>query len=57
MLYAPVCASERKKRKQGDRRIIENEKIVADVLESIIMCELYPRSEISITVHVLETDG
>ncbi len=57
MIYAPVCASERKKRKQGDRRIMENEKILTDVLESIIMCELYPRSEISIVVHVLETDG
>ncbi len=42
---------------QGDRRVLENEKIITDVAESIIMCELYPKSEITITIHVLETDG
>lgn len=56
-MYAAFCGSERKKRKPGDRRVIENEKIIHDVVESIVMTELYPKSEITIIVHVFETDG
>jgi len=56
-MYAPFSTTERKRRRHGDRRVMENEKIIHDVIESIVMTELYPKSEISITVHVLESDG
>lgn len=30
---------------------------ITKVLESIVMLDLYPKSEIQITVHILENDG
>eukprot|EP01039_Chlorochromonas_danica_P003182 gene3182-3484_t len=54
---APFAGSERKVRKPGDRRMFEIEKTIREVAESVIMMDLYPRSEITIVVHILETDG
>lgn len=54
---SPYAGSERKIRKPGDRRMFEIEKMVVDVAESVIMTELYPRSEITIIVTLFETDG
>eukprot|EP01040_Poterioochromonas_malhamensis_P009553 gene9553-10371_t len=48
---------ERKVRKPGDRRVIEMEHNITEVLESIVMLDLYPKSEIQLTVHILENDG
>lgn len=31
--------------------------MMTDVAESIVMVDLYPRSEITIVVHILEADG
>lgn len=33
------------------------ENIVVETFESVIMTELYPKSEIDIIVHILESDG
>lgn len=42
---------------QGDRRTLEIEGIIKQVVDSVVLLETYPRSEINIIVHVLETDG
>lgn len=55
--YAPFAMSERKKRRQGDRRVIEQERIIEEVTGSVVLTDLYPRSEISIVVHIFEADG
>lgn len=57
VIISPFSGSERKKKRVGDRRIQEIEKIVVETLVSIIMLDLYVRSEIVVTVHVLESDG
>lgn len=54
---APFAGSERKARKPGDRRQFEIEKMIGDVAESVVLTDLYPRSEITIVVHILEADG
>ncbi len=54
---APFSGSEWKKRRSGDKRSVEIETIVRQTFEGVVMLELYPRSEIVLVVHVLETDG
>ena len=36
---------------------MELETVVHDTFSSVVCLELYPRSEINIVIHVLETDG
>ena len=57
IVNAPFSGSERKKRKPTDRRSNELEMMVKQTLESIIMLDLYPQSEIQLIVHILESDG
>ena len=57
VLTAPYSGPERKKRKLGDRRAVEMENILKQTFESIILLNLYQRSEISIVVNVFEADG
>lgn len=54
---APTSGTERKKRRAGDRRTVEMETILRQTLEEVIMLELYPKSEINLVVHILESDG
>ena len=42
---------------QVDRRLQEMEKIIVETFESVIMMEIYPKSEIQIVVHIIESDG
>ena len=57
LLNAPFSGTDRKQRRVGDRRIVETEGIICQVLDEIICQEVYPKSEITIVVHVLESDG
>jgi exosome complex component RRP41 len=57
LLNAPFSGNERKKRKAGDRKTSEIESIIKETFNSTILLEIYPRSEISINIHILETDG
>jgi exosome complex component RRP41 len=57
LVNAPFSATERRKRRVGDRKSAEIEQIVKQSCESVVLANLYPRSEISIVVHVLESDG
>lgn len=54
---APYSGSERKKRKMGDRRAVELENILKRTFETVILLNLYQRSEIRIAVNVFESDG
>ena len=54
---ACFSGTERKKRRVGDRRTMEMETILKQTLEEVVMLELYPRSEINIVIHILESDG
>jgi ribonuclease PH len=48
---------ERKQKRNIDRRLQEMEAIVVDTFSSVIMLDLYAKSEVHIVVHVLESDG
>ena len=54
---AAFSGTERKTRRVGDRRTAETEAVLKQTLDEVVMLELYPKSEINIVVHVLETDG
>ena len=57
MLLAPFSGTERKKRRIGDKRIAELENILDEIVNEIIVLEIYPRSEIIVAITVFETDG
>lgn len=59
IINAPTSGLERKRRRAGgsDRRTQELENIVQQTMRGVVMLDQYPRSEIIIVVHVLETDG
>jgi len=57
VLTAPYSGPDRKKRKLGDRRAVELENILKQTFESVILLNLYQRSEISIVVNIFEADG
>lgn len=54
---ASFSGTEHKKKRLGDRRTAEMEAILRETLEEVIMLELYPKSEVSMVVHVLASDG
>ena len=54
---APFSGTDRKKRTGQDRRIIEMETIVRNIFEEVILTHLFPKSEITIVVHIVESDG
>lgn len=58
IVQSPFSGIERKKRRPGgDKKSLEMEAVVKQTIGGVICLELYPRSEINIVVHVLETDG
>lgn len=57
IIASSSSGAEHKRRRPGDRRTQELEAIVRQTVEGVVMLDLYPRSEIVITVHVLESDG
>ena len=55
---AAFSGIERKIRRQGgDRRSQEMEGVLKSTLEGVVLLNLYPKSEISLSVHVFENDG
>eukprot|EP00301_Raphidiophrys_heterophryoidea_P027142 c9510_g1_i1.p1 GENE.c9510_g1_i1~~c9510_g1_i1.p1 ORF type:complete len:249 (+),score=44.04 c9510_g1_i1:33-779(+) len=54
---ATFSTTERRKRSKGDRRIMEMCFQLRQVFEASILLELYPRSQIVISVQVLQADG
>lgn len=56
-MNAPFSGTDRKKRRAGDRRSAEIEQIVKESIESVVMLDLYARSEIVVVVELLESDG
>jgi len=54
---APFAGNERKVIGKGDRRSKESAAVIRRSFESIILRHLLPRSEISISVRVLSSDG
>jgi exosome complex component RRP41 len=57
LINAPFSGTDRKKKRSGDRKTQEMETIIRQTFESVIMLDLYARSEISIVIHILESDG
>jgi exosome complex component RRP41 len=58
LVNAPFSSgADRRKRRAGDRKTIEMEAIIRQTFESVVMLDLYPRSEINLVIHVLESDG
>jgi exosome complex component RRP41 len=57
LVNAPFSGTDRKRRRTGDRKTAEMETIIKQTFQSVISLDLYPRSEISIVVHILEADG
>mmetsp|Transcript_7581 Transcript_7581/g.12592 ORF Transcript_7581/g.12592 Transcript_7581/m.12592 type:complete len:279 (+) Transcript_7581:444-1280(+) len=55
--YMPCSGSEWKQRKAGDRKTLETENILRGIAEEIVVLDAHPRTELSIIVHVFETDG
>ena len=54
---APFAAGDRRVRKRGDKRIAELQMTVASAFHAHVFGNLYPRSTISISLHVLSLDG
>jgi len=51
------ATSERKKRSKGDRRLREAGLGIKQIFEAIISTHLFPRSQISLFVQVIQSDG
>jgi exosome complex component RRP41 len=54
---APFATSERRVRRAGDRKLVEACGALRQSFEAAVQTRLYPRSEISVSVHVLAGDG
>ena len=57
VVNAPFSGSDWKKRGKGDRRNAEIERTIRDTFEGVVLLSLYPKSEISVVIHLLESDG
>ncbi|EEB08050.2 exosomal 3'-to-5' phosphorolytic exoribonuclease Ski6 [Schizosaccharomyces japonicus yFS275] len=55
--FAPFSLIDRKKRHRSDKRIQEQCVAIQRTFEQAIQVELYPKSQISISLNVLEDDG
>ncbi|CAM9919647.1 unnamed protein product [Ascophyllum nodosum] len=54
---APFSGSERKQRRPTDRKSVEIAQAVKEVFEGAVMLHLYPRTQIDIYLHVVQSDG
>ncbi|GAB5360908.1 hypothetical protein AAMO2058_000668100 [Amorphochlora amoebiformis] len=57
MSITSFATSERKQRSKTDRRLKERSLAIQQIFESVISTHLYPRSQISIFVQVVQSDG
>mmetsp|Transcript_14999 Transcript_14999/g.26994 ORF Transcript_14999/g.26994 Transcript_14999/m.26994 type:complete len:248 (+) Transcript_14999:58-801(+) len=51
------ATSERKERSKNDRRLRENGLALKQIFETVILTNLYPRSQISLFVQIVQSDG
>ena len=51
---APFAGTEWKKKRVGDRKIMEIEAKIKEILEAVIDVRLYPQSEITVSVNIFE---
>jgi ribonuclease PH len=42
---------------KGDKRTLEMENNISEIAADTVMCELYPKAEITVLVQVIESDG
>eukprot|EP01102_Stenamoeba_stenopodia_P022610 TRINITY_DN9502_c0_g1_i1.p1 TRINITY_DN9502_c0_g1~~TRINITY_DN9502_c0_g1_i1.p1 ORF type:complete len:250 (+),score=48.24 TRINITY_DN9502_c0_g1_i1:154-903(+) len=54
---ATFSTGERKRKTKGDRRATEISLVIRQTFESVIMTHLFPRSQISIYIQILQADG
>jgi exosome complex component RRP41 len=54
---APFASAERRVRRAGDRKLAEACGALRASYEAAVLTKLYPRSEITVSVHVLAADG
>jgi exosome complex component RRP41 len=57
LIVAGFSGVDRKKRARGDKRVQELQSTISSALASILHTHLYPRSTISVSLHVLSLDG
>lgn len=55
--FAPFAASDRRRRGRNDKRVTELGSTVAEAVRGHVFTSLFPRSTISIALHVLAADG
>lgn len=55
--FAAFSGNERKKRGKGDKRVQEMRTHLQRTFQQSILTHLHPRSEITVTLHVLSQDG
>src|SRR5277367_3117850 len=54
---APFAQLDRRRRTKGDKRIQELQTTISQAFQAHLFTHLYPRSTISIALHVLSLDG
>lgn len=54
---APFAQTDRRKRTKGDRRVQELQTTISQTFQTHLFTHLYPRSTISIVLHILSLDG
>ncbi|KAG5175397.1 ribosomal protein S5 domain 2-type protein [Tribonema minus] len=54
---APFAGSDRRKRRPTDRKTVEMAMSIKAVFEGAVMLELYPRTQIDLYIHLIQTDG
>ena len=54
---APFAQQDRRRRTKGDKRVQELQTTISQAFQSHLFTHLYPRSSISIALHVLSLDG
>lgn len=54
---APFAQADRRRRTKGDKRVHELQAIIASAFQTHLFTHLYPRSTVSINLHILSLDG
>ena len=54
---APLAQTDRRRRTKGDKRVQELQTTISQTFQSHLFTHLYPRSSISIALHILSLDG
>jgi exosome complex component RRP41 len=57
LIVAPFAQMDRRRRNRNDKRIQELQSTISNAFQTHLFTQLYPRSSISISLHVLSLDG